>query len=142
MSSTFLIFYLIKYMWYNALLERNKIPDIFIRMGIRKLLRQRLRDEKKASAGLQLEHLKKLVEELKNSPIAVNTTEANEQHYELPVEFFQYCLGKHLKYSCGYWKEGVTDLNESEKDMLQLTCERAELKNGQHVLELGCGWGS
>jgi cyclopropane-fatty-acyl-phospholipid synthase len=127
---------------YNSLLEKNKIPDALIRLGIRKLLKQRLHDEKKASTELQQQHLMQLLEELKNSPIAVNTIDANEQHYEVPTEFYQYCLGKHLKYSSGYWKDGVNDIDTSEKDMLQLTCERAELKNGQHVLELGCGWGS
>lgn len=84
-----------------------------------------------------------LIDELKATPtIAINTQEANEQHYEVPTEFYQYCLGKHLKYSSGYWKPGVTDIDASEKDMLELTCARAELKEGQQVLELGCGWGS
>jgi cyclopropane-fatty-acyl-phospholipid synthase len=127
---------------YNSLLEKNKIPDVLIRLGIRRLLKQRLRDEKKASTELQQQHVMQLIEELKDSPIAVNTIDANEQHYEVPTEFYQYCLGKHLKYSSGYWKDGVNDIDSSEKDMLQLTCERAELKNGQDVLELGCGWGS
>jgi cyclopropane-fatty-acyl-phospholipid synthase len=129
-------------MWYNSLLEKNKIPDALIRIGIRKLLKQRLRDEKKASSELQQQHLMLLIEELKNSPIAVNTTDANEQHYEVPTEFYKYCLGKYLKYSSGFWKDGVTDIDTSEEDMLQLTCERAEFQNGQNVLELGCGWGS
>lgn len=129
-------------MWYNSLLEKNKLPDVLIRQGIRRLLAQRLRDEKKADTEAQQAHFMKLVEELKSSEIAVHTAEANEQHYEVPTEFYQYCLGKHLKYSSGYWKEGVTDINTSEKDMLELTCARAELADGQHVLELGCGWGS
>jgi cyclopropane-fatty-acyl-phospholipid synthase len=129
-------------MWYNSLLEKNKIPDLFIRIGIRKLLKQRLQDENKGNTEAQQAHLMTLIEELKTSPIAINTQEANAQHYEVPTEFYKYCLGKHLKYSSGYWKEGVTDLDTSERDMLELTCQRAELKNGQSVLELGCGWGS
>jgi cyclopropane-fatty-acyl-phospholipid synthase len=84
-----------------------------------------------------------LIDELKATPtIAINTQEANEQHYEVPTAFYKYCLGKHLKYSSGYWKPGVSDIDTSEKDMLELTCTRAELKEGQQVLELGCGWGS
>lgn len=129
-------------MWYNSLLENDKVPDFLIRRGIRQLLAQRLRDERKANTELQQEHLMNLIEELKNSPIAVETKAANEQHYEVPTAFYKYCLGKHLKYSSGYWKEGVTDIDTSEKDMLKLTCERAELRDGQTVLELGCGWGS
>lgn len=130
-------------MWYNSLLEKNKIPDGLIRMGIRKLLKQRLSDERKENVEAQQAHLMALIAELKATPtIAINTREANEQHYEVPTEFYTYCLGKHLKYSCGYWKPGVTDIDTSEKDMLELTCTRAELKDGQDVLELGCGWGS
>lgn len=129
-------------MWYNSLLEKNKIPDILIRKGIRSLLKQRLNQENKGNTELQQAHFMKLVEELKSSPIAVNTVDANEQHYEVPTKFYQYCLGKHLKYSSGYWKDGVTDIDTSEKDMLELTCKRAELQDGQNVLELGCGWGS
>lgn len=129
-------------MWYDSLVEKNKVPDFLIRIGIRKLLKQRLLQEKKETAELQQAHLMKLIEELKNSPIAINTAEANEQHYEVPTKFYQYCLGKNLKYSSGYWKDGVTDINTSEDDMLEITCNRAELRDGQNVLELGCGWGS
>lgn len=129
-------------MWYDSFLEKDKIPDFLIRAGIRRLLRQRLKDEKKETNALQKQHLLLLVEELKQSPIAIHTKDANEQHYEVPTEFYQYCLGKHLKYSSGFWKDGVTDIDTSEQDMLELTCERAELQNGQEVLELGCGWGS
>ncbi|MES2591498.1 MAG: cyclopropane-fatty-acyl-phospholipid synthase family protein [Bacteroidota bacterium] len=129
-------------MWYNSLLEKDTIPDFIIRKGIRGLLKQRLQQENKGNAEAQQAHLIKLVDELKQSPIAVNTSDANEQHYEVPTKFYQYCLGKHLKYSSGYWKNGVEDIDTSERDMLELTCERAELKDGQNVLELGCGWGS
>jgi cyclopropane-fatty-acyl-phospholipid synthase len=60
----------------------------------------------------------------------------------MPTEFFKLVMGKHLKYSSGFWKEGVSDFDQSEADMLELTTERAQLKDGQNVLELGCGWGS
>lgn len=129
-------------MWYDKLLVNNQIPDFLIRMGIRKYLKQRLREENKGGGEAQQRHLLQFINTLKNSPIAVNTADANEQHYEVPTEFYQYCLGENLKYSCGFWKPGVTDIDISERDMLELTCERAELENGQNVLELGCGWGS
>ncbi len=129
-------------MFYDTLLIKDRIPDFLIRTGIRRLLKQRLKDENKGSREANQVHLMELIAELKNSPIATNTEAANEQHYEVPTEFYQYCLGKHLKYSSGYWKEGVTDIDTSEKDMLELTCQRADLQNGQNVLELGCGWGS
>jgi len=129
-------------MWYNNLLINNQIPDFIIRLGIRKYLKQRLQEENKGNSEAQQRHFLEFVSQLKASPIAVNTADANEQHYEVPTQFYQYCLGENLKYSCGLWNPGVSDINTSEKDMLELTCERAELVNGQHVLELGCGWGS
>lgn len=129
-------------MFYDSLLEKDRLPDFLIRIGIRRLLLQRLADENKGNNERQQAHFMQLVEELKNSPIAVHTKEANEQHYEVPTEFYKYCLGRHLKYSSGCWKEGVTDIDTSEADMLELTCQRAELQDGQEVLELGCGWGS
>jgi cyclopropane-fatty-acyl-phospholipid synthase len=129
-------------MWYNSLLEKDKIPDVLLRFGIKQLLKRRLRDEKKENPQVQKQHLMLLVDELKKSPIAVHTRAANEQHYEVPTEFYQYCLGPYLKYSCGFWNEGVSDIETSERDMLELSCERAQLKHGQQVLELGCGWGS
>jgi cyclopropane-fatty-acyl-phospholipid synthase len=129
-------------MWYDKLIEQDRVPDFLLRKGIRKLLQQRLDDENKGDVEKQQVHLTQLIADLKASPIAVNTADANEQHYEVPTQFYQYCLGKNLKYSSGYWKDGVTDIDTSENDMLELTCQRAELKSGQHVLELGCGWGS
>lgn len=129
-------------MWYDKFLENDQLPDPVLRAGIRKLLKQRLADETIGDEELQQRKFMNLVDELKSSPIAVNTSDANEQHYELPTEFFQYCLGKNLKYSSGYWNSGVKDLDVAEDDMLALTCKRAELQNGQNVLELGCGWGS
>ncbi|HLP53992.1 MAG TPA: cyclopropane-fatty-acyl-phospholipid synthase family protein [Fluviicola sp.] len=129
-------------MWYTSLLENNRIPDFLIRKGIRGLLKQRLSEEKKATPDLQQAHLMELIKELKASPIAVNTADANEQHYEVPTAFYQYCLGPHLKYSSGYWNDGVADIETSERDMLEITCQRADLQPGQNVLELGCGWGS
>jgi cyclopropane-fatty-acyl-phospholipid synthase len=129
-------------MWYDKLIENDKLPDPVLRAGIRKLLKQRLVDETVGDEELQQRKFINLVNELKSSPIAVNTSDANEQHYELPTEFFQYCLGKNLKYSSGYWNPGVKDIDTSEDDMLALTCKRADLQDGQNVLELGCGWGS
>jgi cyclopropane-fatty-acyl-phospholipid synthase len=129
-------------MWYDSLIEQNKLPDFILRIGVRNLLKQRLNDEIAGDAEVQQQRFNELLEELRSSPIAINTADANQQHYEVPTEFYQYCLGKHLKYSSGYWRPGVTDIDTSEEDMLELTCQRADLQNGQDVLELGCGWGS
>lgn len=129
-------------MWYTPLLEKNRVPDFLLRPAIRSLLKQRLREENKGCPEAQQAHLCSMIDYLKQSPIAVHTDAANTQHYEVPTPFYEYCLGKHLKYSCGYWRRGIKDLDIAEEDMLVLTCRRAELYDGQRVLELGCGWGS
>ena len=123
-------------------LMKGLLPDAVIRQGIRNLLSQKLLDEKKGGSEAAQARFIKLINHLKSSPIAVQTKTANEQHYELPSEFFQVVLGKYLKYSSGYWRDGVSDLDTAEKDMLEITVERAQLAEGQSILELGCGWGS
>jgi cyclopropane-fatty-acyl-phospholipid synthase len=124
------------------LLERDLLPDPLIRFGIRRLLAERLREERKADAEAQQAHLMELVGQLRQSPIAVATREANEQHYEVPSEFFRLVLGRHLKYSSCYYPPGVDSLDAAEEAMLELTCQRARLRDGDDILELGCGWGS
>jgi len=124
------------------LLERDQLPDPLIRAGIRRLLAARLREEDRGDPEAQQAHLMRLVEQLRQSPVAIETHAANEQHYEVPSEFFQLVLGRHLKYSSCYFDPGVTSLDAAEARMLALTCERARLADGDRILELGCGWGS
>ena len=124
------------------LLERGLLPDFVVRYGIRRLLRARLREEDRGSPEAQQQHLMKLIARLRQSPIAVNTAEANQQHYELPCEFFERVLGKHLKYSSCYYRDAGDTLDQAEAHMLALTADRARLRDGDRILELGCGWGS
>jgi cyclopropane-fatty-acyl-phospholipid synthase len=126
----------------DELLAKGLLPDAVVRMGIRNLLAKKLRDETQSDAIAQGEALAAFVEELKSSPIAVKTAEANQQHYEVPTEFFRLVLGPRMKYSSGYWPRANTTFAESEEEMLALSCARAELADGMDVLELGCGWGS
>ena len=126
----------------SALLEKNILPDWLIRIGIRRLLEQRLREEKKGNIYEQQAHLMELIDFLKSSPIAVNTHDANKQHYEIPAAFFKYVMGRHMKYSSGYWRNDSVSIDQSEEEMLELTADRAELEDGMNILELGCGWGS
>ena len=124
------------------LVEQGKVPDVVIRWGIRRLLASRLQEEGMVHEETPRAHFAEFLTELQKSPIALHTKEANEQHYEVPPEFFQNVLGKRLKYSSCYWPVGVTTLDSAEEAMLALTAERAQLQNGIDILELGCGWGS
>ena len=126
----------------TRLLETGRVPDFLIRRGIRRLIRQRLVEEDKGSPEAQQRHLMAFVAQLRQSPIAINTADANEQHYEVPTEFYLKVLGRHRKYSCCYYPTGRESLDEAEAVMLALTCERARLADGDRILELGCGWGS
>ncbi|BAM81691.1 probable coclaurine N-methyltransferase [Cyanidioschyzon merolae strain 10D] len=141
----------------QRLLERNLLPDWVIRAGIRKLLRERLAELYSPLPGVRpgsepetslvtiiADKEELFLEDLhRRSSIAEHTTAANEQHYEVPSAFFELVLGPRLKYSCGYFAcRGTGSLAEAEEAMLALTCERAELADGQYVMDLGCGWGS
>jgi cyclopropane-fatty-acyl-phospholipid synthase len=126
----------------DELLAKGILPDALIRIGIRHRLAGTLAPFEKLDCAERQALLMRHVAELRASPIAIATDEANEQHYELPTRFFERALGPHMKYSSGYWDPGVRDIAVSEARMLALTCERAGIADGQRILELGCGWGS
>lgn len=133
---------------FEPLLRKNVIPDLFIRWGARLMTAGRLKEITSYNAEEHQLYLNQYIEDLKKQPIAINTAEANDQHYELPTEFFRQVLGSHMKYSCGYWKESIpfknleNHLSAAEEAMLELTCQRAKVEDGQNILDLGCGWGS
>jgi len=125
-----------------GLAERGLLPDAWVRAGIRRLCLQRLREEQRGGAEQQSRRLALQVASLRESPLAIHTDAANRQHYELPPAFFAHCLGPRLKYSACYYANGDETLAQAEDAMLALYGERAQLADGQDILELGCGWGS
>lgn len=120
------------------LAENGILPEWLIRFGIRRLLAQRLKKE--ASGGEARQNV--VLSEFLEAPIAINTDEANEQHYALPPEFMELSLGHRLKYSACHWPEGVETLDNAEVASLELVAKRAKLSDRMDILELGCGWGS
>ena len=120
------------------LAEKALLSDSIIRWGIRKQLEERI----KTSYDPNHSHYGKFVEMLKNSPIAIETEAANEQHYEVPPAFFQKILGSKMKYSCCLWDANTTNIDQAEENALIEVAERAEIQDGMQILELGCGWGS
>ena len=123
-------------------LERGLAPDPLLRAGSRAGARRRLRVEERGGLERQEERQTALVEHMRSGPIAELPASANDQHYELPAEFFELFLGPRLKYSSALWGPGVEDLAVAEEAMLALSCERAGIEDGMSVLDLGCGWGS
>ncbi len=124
------------------LCERGLVPDSLTRFGIRRLCAQRLHDEGVDQLDAADLRFRALLDELRDSPIAIETAAANSQHYEVPTRFFQLCLGSRLKYSSCFYENGHESLDEAEAAMLGLYGQRADLRDGQRILELGCGWGS
>ena len=122
--------------------ERGLLPDRVVRLGMRRLCTQRLRDELAGGLDAQSRRCQQRIAELRLSAVAIHTEAANSQHYELPPAFFEQCLGARLKYSCAYYATGRETLDQAEEAMLDLYCTRGELADGQDILELGCGWGS
>lgn len=122
--------------------EQGLVPDAAVRLGIRRLLKQRLQELGSGDCEAAAALTRSFLAGMRQAPLALLPDKANEQHYELPAEFFAQVLGPHRKYSSCWWPEGVETLADAEAAALAETCRRAELHDGQQVLELGCGWGS
>ena len=122
--------------------ERGWVPDALIRIGIRQLCRARLRELAEGDPAQQAALAERFIESLSAAELAPLAHKANEQHYEVPAEFFAQALGRHRKYSSCWFASPNTTLDQAEADALSATCERARLADGQRILELGCGWGS
>jgi cyclopropane-fatty-acyl-phospholipid synthase len=122
--------------------ESGYIPDALLRFGIRRLLAARLAQEDAGDDAGNLARKLALIERMRRGPIAVETASANAQHYEVPARFFELVLGRQLKYSCALWAPQTRTLDDAEEIMLSETARRAEIADGQRILELGCGWGS
>jgi cyclopropane-fatty-acyl-phospholipid synthase len=122
--------------------ERGLVPDVVTRAGIRRLCDVRLRESGRRQSNTDDSSRVEFLQSLRSGPIALVPDQANQQHYELPPEFFAAILGPRRKYSCCYFPNEHSTLAEAEEAALEVTCQRAQLADGQDILELGCGWGS
>ena len=122
--------------------ESGLVPDTMVRAGIRRLLDRRRNEIRSGDVEHASRVTNRFVERMNDSPIALVPESANEQHYEVPAAFFAEVLGARRKYSCCYWPQHVTGLDEAETAALAMTAERAGIGSGMQVLDLGCGWGA
>ncbi len=67
--------------------------------------------------------------------------EVGKKHYDLGNDLFRSMLDPRLVYTCGYWKD-ARNLDDAQEAKLDLACRKLELKPGQCLLDIGCGWGS
>ena len=125
-----------------ACTERGMVPDLLVRAGIRRLLDARLDEIDADDTEAAAERAERFLAAMRRSPVALVPDKANEQHYELPAEFFAAVLGPRRKYSSAWWPTGVNDLATAEEAALADTARHAGIADGQQILELGCGWGS
>ena len=117
--------------------EMAPLPDRVTQLGVALLVG---RTSRKLAAQPSGEA--RFARDMAHFAIAEHTDQANEQHYELPPEFFELTLGPRRKYSCCLYRTGNETLAEAEVLALAETAEHAGLADGQTILELGCGWGS
>ncbi|MBP1851446.1 SAM-dependent methyltransferase [Rhizobium halophytocola] len=118
--------------------ERNAIPDSITRAGIEYLVGR----TKRRLAKLPGDEEVAFALDMGRFPIATHTDEANQQHYEVPAEFFARVLGPRRKYSSCFYPDKATTLEQAELHALAETVAHAGIEDGQTILELGCGWGS
>jgi cyclopropane-fatty-acyl-phospholipid synthase len=123
-------------------IEQGMVPDRVIRAGIRRLLQQRIDELRLDDCELGAAKLTSFISMMDDSLAAPLPEKANEQHYEVPAEFFCEVLGENRKYSSCHWSSADVTLDDAEASALRLTCSRANLEDGLNILELGCGWGS
>jgi cyclopropane-fatty-acyl-phospholipid synthase len=132
----------LRYRLLDAALAHGLLPDAVLRAGSRWGAHARERREARGGVGAQEDRLRALLGHMSTGPVAELPAKANEQHYELPAAFFEIVLGPRRKYSGCLWEAGVADLAAAEEAMLARTCERAGVRDGMRILDLGCGWGS
>lgn len=128
--------------FFIQLADQGYLPDAVVRKGIRKLVETRLSEINALDCEVGQKNMMQFIAEMKKASIAPLPEKANEQHYEVPAQFFHFCLGKHRKYSSCFWLPETKSLDEAEALALTQTCDHAQLVDGQTILELGCGWGS
>jgi cyclopropane-fatty-acyl-phospholipid synthase len=67
---------------------------------------------------------------------------AVRHHYDVSNEFFSLFLDDSMTYSCAIWRDGAGTLEEAQEAKLEMVCRKLALKEGDSVLDVGCGWGS
>lgn len=68
--------------------------------------------------------------------------EAIQHHYDVSNEFYRMILGPSMVYSCAYFATSDDSLEEAQTRKLDVICQKLQLKEGERLLDIGCGWGS
>ena len=123
--------------------EQGLVPDSVIRGGIRRLLRERLAELRADDVAHAAETTAAFIAEMNTAPIAPLPHKANEQHYELPPEFFGKVLGAAAQIQLLLLgRRRAKPRGRGGRRARTSPASARELADGQTILELGCGWGS
>ncbi|HEX7927016.1 MAG TPA: class I SAM-dependent methyltransferase, partial [bacterium] len=77
-----------------------------------------------------------------SGPIAEQSTRLMSTHYDQPLMLFENFLGPSMKYTMALWERGAKNLEEAQTAMLDDLCAKIGLKDGDHVLDIACGFGA
>lgn len=78
-----------------------------------------------------------------NSPfVSGSDKEAITHHYDVSNEFYKLFLDERMVYTCGYFTDWANNIDQAQKDKLELICRKLRLKPGDRLLDIGCGWGA
>ncbi len=67
--------------------------------------------------------------------------QVGRRHYDIGNDLYSRMLDRRMIYSCGWWSDGATDLDQAQEKKLELVARKLDLKPGMKVLDIGCGWG-
>ena len=125
------------------LAEAGRLPDWVTRAAIRAELRRRLERSVPEDVEAQADALRRVVRALDGAPDAGPDAPGRDAApEEPPAAFLELVTGRHLALGCGLFEREDMTLDEAEAAMLERCCARAEIDDGMHILDLGCGWGS
>ena len=65
-----------------------------------------------------------------------------EYHYDIPSNFYKLFLGKTLGYTCGYYTDNKTSMDQAQYNKMNIICKKLRLKKNETLLDIGCGWGN
>ncbi|HNX74436.1 MAG TPA: class I SAM-dependent methyltransferase [Candidatus Rifleibacterium sp.] len=123
-------------------LETGIVPERISRAWVRYLCSQAI---DRASLGdVEARHavFRQVLKELKLGAMIRNEPNAEDSGGEMGPEFYELFLGKRLNSGCCYFPTGAEDLDEAEDTMLWMSADRAHIRDGMKILEIGCGWGA
>ena len=126
-----------------TLSERGLLPEMLTRAAMRIHCAHHLRDERAGGPEVVWQRFQILLDSLRQSPIdgRLRMRRASRED-TFPPRLFELTLGPRMLHSSAYFGKDTPDLAGAEEAMLDLCAERAQLTDGQSILELGSGWGA